>query len=626
MTSQGFSDPIFKKLDVRDLFQNDFYKVPHYQRNYAWTRDEVKELMEDLRDARNDFPDEPYLLGQIIVSPPDFPEEHFDSTIDQWDLIDGQQRCTTLYLIFLCALPYLDVDWLSKASSHEKKSVERWNVWTTVPNLKNEEIPRVLPAGKGADYLKHFIESEGVLLAPEGPTQENIRNAVQVIRSDYFDNWTKQEIFEFLNFMLAKARVYQLAMANSSQALRVFLKVNNRGLELDPTDVIKSLLFAQIDDDEYPEIADRWETASQVLFRARLKRVRFMQSLMKFMIGIRTGNYVPPGRMFEAWKKELDTKPKVRAFSEEIIQRASEIVRLSEGKDPIHGEKSEEMVGTRERGVIQHYELLLAGSHLQNPVAYSRLIRLVEVRFLLNSWSGEKNQLLEQDIHPWAKAVSKLDSASNENEIVEVSRKYFLSFEDLCAAAELKILTTWSYLTQSHHGKIRYFLGRANRRLQREFKQVSLSLDELTFNTSEEQGFHLDHIFPKATSRIADWRVSESRDAEFGIADRSQKAIHGVGNLVLLAPEDNRDQSDDLPWDTSKKTNLGQSELVLNRLLSPQKQTMNTKMSAKFKDWRRTLGVNLDDWGEDATVALGKFYWGLVRQDFSEILDVKNST
>lgn len=619
MVSSDFSDPVYSKLDVRELFQNDFYKVPHYQRNYAWTREEVKELMDDLRDARQDFPTEPYLLGQIIVAPPDFPEKNFDATVQQWDLIDGQQRCTTLYLILLCALPYLDEEWLATASSFEKKQFTRWDTWITLPNSKNVEVPRVLPAGKGATYLRHFIET-GELLNPEGPSQENLRNAIQIIRSDYFDNWTKQEVFEFLNFMLGKARVYQLAMGNSAQALRVFLKVNNRGLELDPTDVIKSLLFKQIDDDEYPEIAERWETASQNLYKARLKRVRFMQSLMKFMIGIRQGVYVPPGRMFDAWKKELKTRAKVRAFSEELISRASEVVRLSEGKNPINGEKSEEMVGTRERGAIQQYELLLAGTHLQNPRVYERLIQLVEVRFLLNLWSGEKNQLLEQDIHPWAKAIAQLDAAANENELLAVSQRYFSSFTDLCAASELKILSTWTYQTQSHQGKIRYFLGRANRRLQREFTQVSLSLDELTFNTSEEAGFHLDHVFPKSAARIEHWKVSNARDRDQGVSDRSQKVINGVGNLVLLAPEDNRDQSDDLPWDTTKKTNLAQSELVLNRLLSLEPQTVNRKTAEKYDEWRRDLGVTLDEWGEDSAIELGKFYWRLVKMDFAEIV------
>lgn len=620
MVAANFIDPVFSKLDVRELFQNDFYKVPHYQRNYAWTREEVKELMDDLRDARQDFPDEPYLLGQIIVAPPDFPEKDFDSTIKQWDLIDGQQRCTTLYLILLCALPYFDEVWLSEASSFEKNQITRWNAWVTLPNKKNEEVPRVLPAGKGAKYLKHFIDSQGELLEPDGPSQENIRNAVQLIRSDYFDNWAKQEIFEFINYTLGMARVYQLAMGNSAQALRVFLKVNNRGLELDPTDVIKSILFRQIDDDEYPEIAERWETAAQILYRARLKRVRFMQSLMKFMIGIRTGTYVPPGKMFDNWEDQLKSKAKVRAFSEEIIGRASEVVRLSEGKNPVSGEKSDEMVGTRERGAIQHYELLMAGTHLQNPRVYERLIQLVEVRFLLNMWSGEKNQLLEQDIHPWAKSISRLSPAANEAELLNVSKKYFSSFDELCASAEVKIATTWSYTTQSHHGKIRYFLGRANRRLQREFTQTSLSLDELTFNTSEEEGFHLDHIFPKSMSRIEHWAVSRTLDAEFGVADRSQKAIHGVGNLVLLAPQDNRDQSDDLPWDSSKKANLGQSELILNRLLSPEPQTTNRKTAEKYQYWRESLGTSLDEWGEESTILLAKFYWKLVRSDFSEII------
>ena len=620
MASPNFSDPIFSKLDVRELFQNDFYKVPHYQRNYAWTHEEVKELMDDLRDARQDFPDEPYLLGQIIVAPPDFPEKHFDSTVSQWDLIDGQQRCTTLYLILLCALPYLDDEWLSQAQKFEQNQVTRWRAWTTVPNQKNVDVPRVLPAGRGADYIRHFIDSSGDLLPAEGPSQENIRNAVQTIRSDYFDDWSKQEVFDFLNFMLGKVRLYQLAMGNSAQALRVFLKVNNRGLELDPTDVIKSLLFKQIDDDEYPEIAERWERASENLYKARLKRVRFMQSLMKFMIGIRSGTYVPPGKMFDAWEKELGTKPKVRAFSEEIITRASELVRLSEGKNPISGEKSEEMVGTRERGAIQHFEILLAGTHLQNPRVYERLVQLVEVRFLLNMWSGEKNQLLEQDIHPWAKAVSKLDASANENELVALSRKYFANFQDLCAAAELKILTTWSYQTQSHQGKIRYFLGRANRRLQREFTQVKLSLNDLTFDTSEQEGFHLDHIFPKSPSKLEFWKPSEEQDLSLGVADRSQKIIHSVGNLVLLAPEDNREQSDSLPWDTAKKTNLAQSELSLNRLLSTAPQTTSQKTSRKYAEWRDKLAVNLEIWNEDSAIALGHFYWHLVKLDFSEIV------
>ncbi len=620
MAASNFTDPIFSKLDVRELFQNDFYKVPHYQRNYAWTREEVKELMDDLRDARQDFPDEPYLLGQIIVAPPDFPERHFDNTVNQWDLIDGQQRCTTLYLILLCALPYFNDDWLQQALVFQQKQVARWKVWTTLPNQKNVEIPRVLPAGRGADYLRHFLDTGGQLLQPEGPSQENIRNAVQLIRSDYFDNWSPLDIYEFLNFMLGKARVYQLAMGNSAQALRVFLKVNNRGLELDPTDVIKSLLFNQIDDDEYPEIAERWELASQNLYKARLKRVRFMQSLMKFMIGIRTGSYVPPGKMFDVWEAELKTRAKVRAFSEDLIARARQVVLLSEGRNPITGDKSEEMVGTRERGAIQHFEILLAGAHLQNSKTYDRLIQLVEVRFLLNMWSGEKNQLLEQDIHPWAKAISKLDAAANENEVLAASKKYFATFDDLCSAAELKILTTWTYATQSHQGKIRYFLGRANRRLQREFTQVGLSLEELTFNTSENEGFHLDHVFPKSPSRLEHWRVSQERDSELGVADRSQKAIHGIGNLVLLAPEDNRDQSDNLPWDASKKANFAQSELVLNRLLSPEPQAGNRKMADKYDSWRKELGANLDGWGEDAALSLGQFYWNLVKRDFSEII------
>ena len=108
----------YKTLRVSDLFsQYNYYQVPKYQRDYAWTNEEIDELMEDLLEAWREYGKDAYLLGQIIVCPAQDELKSIDTTIEQWDLIDGQQRCTTLLLLLLVASK------LIKHSDEDSKSL-----------------------------------------------------------------------------------------------------------------------------------------------------------------------------------------------------------------------------------------------------------------------------------------------------------------------------------------------------------------------------------------------------------------------------------------------------------------------------------------------------------------------
>src|SRR6185436_9981728 len=63
-----------------------FY-VPAYQRGYRWGKDEVRKLLDDIWESR----DKSYYLQPVVV-------KKYDG--DEWELVDGQQRLTTLFLIF----------------------------------------------------------------------------------------------------------------------------------------------------------------------------------------------------------------------------------------------------------------------------------------------------------------------------------------------------------------------------------------------------------------------------------------------------------------------------------------------------------------------------------------------
>ena len=67
------------------------YIIPLYQRDYAWTEKEIAQLIEDINDI-DDKNNEIYYIGSLIVHKRD----------NTYEVIDGQQRLTTLYLLLAC--------------------------------------------------------------------------------------------------------------------------------------------------------------------------------------------------------------------------------------------------------------------------------------------------------------------------------------------------------------------------------------------------------------------------------------------------------------------------------------------------------------------------------------------
>ena len=85
------------KYTINEAFNQCFYVVPDYQREYVWTDKEVQQLLEDINDEIDGSSQE-YFIGTILVSP--------GESANHYEVIDGQQRLTTLFLL-LCALKNL---------------------------------------------------------------------------------------------------------------------------------------------------------------------------------------------------------------------------------------------------------------------------------------------------------------------------------------------------------------------------------------------------------------------------------------------------------------------------------------------------------------------------------------
>ena len=81
------------KLPIKDVFNDKWFRIPEYQRPYVWTKDQIYDLLDDITSAYKSDKASQFFLGSLVL------KKNADKLYDEYDLLDGQQRITTLFLI-----------------------------------------------------------------------------------------------------------------------------------------------------------------------------------------------------------------------------------------------------------------------------------------------------------------------------------------------------------------------------------------------------------------------------------------------------------------------------------------------------------------------------------------------
>ena len=87
------------KILIKDVFQK-WYLIPNYQRQYVWESDEVIDLLQDISDMYRERQDAQFFLGTYVFRNHMYTPIDGSADYEQNDLLDGQQRLTTLWLVF----------------------------------------------------------------------------------------------------------------------------------------------------------------------------------------------------------------------------------------------------------------------------------------------------------------------------------------------------------------------------------------------------------------------------------------------------------------------------------------------------------------------------------------------
>jgi hypothetical protein len=236
------------------IFSSDFeYVIPSYQRPYAWTVDQASELFDDLFDFYASEPDEGYFLGSIVL----IKQEGLPFS----EVIDGQQRLTTL-TILLSVLAF----------NMQGKQRDTLCKYILEPGNEFEALepkPRLtLRERDKAFFLKYVQELKfDELFALDDKSVDNEsrlnikKNALlfkhRVTKSLKDD---AENIKGFVAFLLQRCFLVAVSTPSQQSAFRVFSVMNSRGLDLQPTDIIKADIIGKLQSDqEREDYNERWE-------------------------------------------------------------------------------------------------------------------------------------------------------------------------------------------------------------------------------------------------------------------------------------------------------------------------------------------------------------------------------
>ena len=225
-------------LTVDGLFSHgNVYTVPIYQRNYAWRAAQIEQLISDIQDAAIGN-ESSYFLGNLVVTP--------RAKSNDFEVIDGQQRLTTLYLL----LTFLEQDGTHPYDHHKGR-------------LQYESRARASEALRRVGQASYLDgrQVQDSLTDEDGGIHEGFNIIHQTIEEKFRDPASRGQ---FADFLRSKVTVVRASLPPEIDLNRYFEIMNTRGQQLLQVDIVKARLMSKLPDAERAGFAWIWDACADM--------------------------------------------------------------------------------------------------------------------------------------------------------------------------------------------------------------------------------------------------------------------------------------------------------------------------------------------------------------------------
>jgi hypothetical protein len=308
------------KYTLGDAIKDKRMWVDTYQRNYSWKPDNVRDLYEDFERVIKQGPPAEHFLGSIVVVA--------DGAKSK--IVDGQQRLATTTMLFAAMRDYFHtIGNLERATAYQNQFLATVNEDTLVAEphlllntvdhaffrnrvvLPPDATDRKLEESKEPTLPSHKLICEAAAIASE--------TIARLVKGQSPDDATDR-IMQWKDFILQRARVIWLVVPDDGTAYSVFETMNDRGLRLSATDLLKNLLFALSKEGAYSaKVQEHWFKMSGTLEAVEHKDA-VLNYVRHFWISSRTKATAVD--LYKTIKRNIHDKNDALVFAQQLNETA----------------------------------------------------------------------------------------------------------------------------------------------------------------------------------------------------------------------------------------------------------------------------------------------------------------
>ena len=498
-----------KKIIV--LFRDFWFNIPSYQRPYVWGEDNINELLDDILYAFENDSQDTYFMGALVLQ---------NKENDEYDILDGQQRLTTLALLLATIRDNIKVEKTKKVlqdhlfqEDDETADIPSRNRFTF--NIRNE-VQRF--------FEEYIIKENGTFNIEKALEDEQFKNnisiknmvaVVQVIRKRLeeifgeqlsLENISGTSLLEFIKFIRNKLIFAYICSDTREQAFRLFTILNNRGIPLTTADILKSLNLDKVQDEiKRNEYAKKWEELEE----------QYGDKFDRFLNFIRTIKLKEKARKNLLEEFEEKIYGKVMNYGKESIDY---ILKTSENYDKLinltadFNNEYKNLINVMKVGfnsedwippLLYYYEKF-------NTQGLVKFLKLLDNKFM-GDWINRETPT--KRLENMNKILKAIEIGENYNDIL--NNKNLFSFD---------INNFKNIINGNIYGEryCKYLL----------LKIEYLSLDSEVAYIGNYKNISIEHVLPQNPKEDSKWRAKFSNE-------NREEWTNKLGNLILLTKRKN---------------------------------------------------------------------------------------
>lgn len=260
-----------QETPLHKVFSDDYlFMIPSVQRPYSWTTDQAGELLDDLLDfikhhgiteENVERMPEPYFLGSIVLVKTEKPEA---------EVLDGQQRLTTLTILLSALRSYLPSEYADEINELIVQKGSRIR--------KIEDTYRLQLRRKDNDFFRKYIQERDGLksLSPQTPVKTDSQALIRdnaLYYLERFNDLDEKTLTTLPSVITTLCYIVVVSTPNFDSAFRIFTVLNDRGLDLMVSDILKARVIGSIPEDEQESYTEKWEDIESSLGREKFNEL-----------------------------------------------------------------------------------------------------------------------------------------------------------------------------------------------------------------------------------------------------------------------------------------------------------------------------------------------------------------